>query len=69
MFRVCARNYHRCTHLILALGIVREPVVWGFYVVSQAAVVRDSPERGQSYLFSKCSLFIAEYLRVRNCLG
>ena len=24
------RNYHSYTHLILALGIVREPTVWGF---------------------------------------
>ena len=29
MVRVCARNYHNYTHLILALGIVREPMVWG----------------------------------------
>ena len=29
MSRVCARNYHRYTHLILALSIVREPTVWG----------------------------------------
>ena len=30
MFGVCARNDHSYTHLILALGIVREPTVWGF---------------------------------------
>ena len=30
MFRVCARNYHSYTHIIIALGIVREPTVWGF---------------------------------------
>ena len=30
MFKVCARNYHRYTRLILALGIVREPTVWRF---------------------------------------
>ena len=30
MFRMCARNSHSCSHLILALGIVREPTVWGF---------------------------------------
>ena len=27
--RVCVRNYHRYTHLILALVIVREPTVGG----------------------------------------
>ena len=30
MFRVCARDYHIYTHLILALGIVTEPTLWGF---------------------------------------
>ena len=25
---MCASNYHSYTHLILALGIVREPTVW-----------------------------------------
>ena len=28
--RMCARNFHSYTHLILTLGIVREPTVWGF---------------------------------------
>ena len=35
MFRVCACNYHSYTHVILALGIVREPKIWGF-MTSQA---------------------------------
>ena len=32
MLRVCARrrNYRSYTHLMLALGIVSEPTVWGF---------------------------------------
>ena len=30
MFRVCARDYHSYTHLLLALGIVSEPTVWKF---------------------------------------
>ena len=30
MFRMYARNSHSYTHLILALGIVREPTVWRF---------------------------------------
>ena len=30
MFRMYACNSHSYTHLILALGIVREPTVWGF---------------------------------------
>ena len=30
MFRMYASNSHSYTHLILALGIVREPTVWGF---------------------------------------
>ena len=30
MFRIYARNSHSYTHLILALGIVREPTVWVF---------------------------------------
>ena len=32
MFRMYARNSHSYTHLILALGIVREPTVWGFII-------------------------------------
>ena len=27
---MCTRNYHSFTHLLLALGIVREPTVWEF---------------------------------------
>ena len=30
MFRMYASNSHSYTHLILALGIVREPTIWGF---------------------------------------
>ena len=30
MFRMYASNSHSYTHLILALGIVREPIVWVF---------------------------------------
>ena len=30
MFRMYASTYHSYTHLILALGVVREPTVWGF---------------------------------------
>ena len=30
MFRVCVIYSHSYTHLILALGIVIEPTVWGF---------------------------------------
>ena len=30
MFRMYASNSHSYTHLILALGIVRTPTVWGF---------------------------------------
>ena len=30
MFRMYASNSHSYTHLIVALGIVREPTVWGF---------------------------------------
>ena len=29
MFRMCASYSHSYTHLRLALGIVREPTVWG----------------------------------------
>ena len=29
MIRMCACNCHSYTHLILALGIVSEPTVWG----------------------------------------
>ena len=32
MFRMYAINSHSYTHLILALGIVREPTVWGFII-------------------------------------
>ena len=34
MFRMCASNSHSYTHLILALGIVREPTVWN-YITSE----------------------------------
>ena len=30
MLRMCASNIHSYTHLILALGIVREPTIWVF---------------------------------------
>ena len=40
MIRVRARNYHINTHLILALGIVREPTVWRF-LTSQYSCTRD----------------------------
>ena len=30
MLRMCASNSYSYTHLILALGIVREPTVWVF---------------------------------------
>ena len=30
MLRMCASNSHSYTHLILALGIIREPTIWGF---------------------------------------
>ena len=30
MFRMYASNSHSYTHLILALGIVREPTIWVF---------------------------------------
>ena len=30
MFRMYANNSHSYTHLILAMGIVREPTVWVF---------------------------------------
>ena len=30
MFKMYASNSHSYTHLILALGIVREPTLWGF---------------------------------------
>ena len=30
MLRMCASNSHSYTHLIQALGIVREPTVWVF---------------------------------------
>ena len=40
MFRIYASNSHIYTHLILALGIVREPVVWGF-ITSQYTGIHD----------------------------
>ena len=30
MFRMYDSNSHSYTHLILALGIVRKPTIWGF---------------------------------------
>ena len=40
MFRMCASNSHSYTHLILALGIVREPTIWGF-ITSQYPGIHD----------------------------
>ena len=37
---MCAINSHSYTHLILALGIVREPTVWGF-ITSKYSCTRD----------------------------
>ena len=41
MFRMYASNSHSYTHLILALGIVREPIVWGF-ITSQYPCIHDT---------------------------
>ena len=38
---MCARNHHSYTHLKLALGIVREPTVWGF-ITSQYPGIHDN---------------------------
>ena len=40
MFRMYASNSHSYTHLILALGIVREPTLWGF-ITSQYPGIHD----------------------------
>ena len=40
MFRMCASNSHSYTHLIQALGIVREPTVWVF-ITSKYPGTRD----------------------------
>ena len=40
MFRMYASNSHSYTHLILALGIVREPTVWVF-ITSKYPVIHD----------------------------
>ena len=40
MFRMYASNSHSYTHLILALGIVREPTVWVF-ITSQYPGIHD----------------------------
>ena len=37
---MCASNSHSYTHLIQALGIVREPTVWGF-ITSQYPGIHD----------------------------
>ena len=46
-----ASNSHSFTHLILALGIVREPTVWGFITskypgIHVIGLPTESPERG-----------------------
>ena len=40
MFRIYASDYHSYTRLILALGIVKEPTVWGF-IFSQYPDIHD----------------------------
>ena len=34
---MCARSYYSYTHLILAMGIVRERIVWGFMTSTYSA--------------------------------
>ena len=41
MFRMYASNYHSYTHLILALGIVRRPTVWGFITSQYPICIHD----------------------------
>ena len=43
MFRVRARTYHNYTHLILALGIVREPTVWALLLQNAPAPMTLAP--------------------------
>ena len=40
MFIMFVSNYHSYTHLILALGIVRKPIVWVF-ITSQYPGMHD----------------------------
>ena len=49
MFRVCARIYHSYTHLILALGIVREPTFWEF-ITSKYSCTHDIGRAGYTHL-------------------
>jgi hypothetical protein len=38
MLRMYASNSHTYTHLILAMGIVREPTVWVFHALGHKGV-------------------------------
>ena len=37
MIRMCTHNYHSYSYLTLALGIVREPTVWGLLLQNTPA--------------------------------
>ena len=64
MIRVCAHNYHSYTHLILALGIVRELTVWSF-MTSECPVIHDIGLMAYEQVLS----FLGAALRCVPCSG
>ena len=48
MFRMCASNSHSYTHLILALGIVREPTVWGL-LLQTVSLTRNESQKNREW--------------------
>ena len=69
MSRVCARNNHSYTRLILALGIVRYPAAWGF-MTSEYSCTRNIG-RAIQYIYTcvKQSLFFKNERVVGAGLG
>ena len=46
---MCASNSHRYTHLILALGIIGEPTVWGYIILHSILAYNDIDRRAGKY--------------------
>ena len=62
MFRMYASNSHSYTHLILALGIVREPTLWRF-------IASKYPGTHDNGLPSDPSGNVPGVILIRNCQG
>ena len=60
---MCARNFHSYTHLVLALGIVREPTVRGFMniLLHTSHWPGDPPPLGNIALTSSVTIYFEQF--------